>query len=696
MRLILSQPGIYVIFCILLGVAFSVFLYRRDKRLREFPKSIKFLLFSIRALAVAALFFYLLEPLLEQVNKVVEKPIVVVAVDHSASVVAGKDSVELSQNILESVKSLRQGLSDDYTVELLSFSGEVNEGVDFQFTGSETDISLLFEDIYTRYYNRNPGAVVLFSDGISNRGSDPLYAAQHIKNASIYTVALGDTSLKRDALIEHVAHNRVAFLGNEFPLEIAVRGVKLKDETGTLTVTKQGKELYRKEVKFSNQNSFQLFPVRLSADKEGIAHYTISLSSFDGEQSYANNTYEVYIHVLENKQRVLILAQSPHPDVNALKSAVESNQNYKVDAYSLNEFVGTPRDYSLVILHRLPAAASSSGEEVIQSFREKKIPILYVLGEGMSFDKFNRLKAGVQLIAVRGMTTARPVLNENFTPFTVDNELKQSTSIFPDLTLPFAAEYRSSPSLTPLYYQRIGAAVTNYPLVAVDNSGEVRTGVILGEGIWRWRLASFQKNKNHYAFDALATKLTQFLSVKEDKSLFRVFGRNEFSENDPVVLDAEVYNASLELVTDPDVSITIVNESGKEYPMTFSRFSKGYRLNAGVFPAGTYTYTAVVNTAGKRYTKQGEFLVKPLQVELTNMVADHQLLFNMASQSGGEMVNSTQIDYLIEKIKTDKNMVSVVYSTRSVKDLIDVRWLFFLLVTLFATEWFLRKRFGAY
>ncbi|MFN3916265.1 MAG: vWA domain-containing protein [Flavobacteriales bacterium] len=696
MRLILSQPGIFVIFCLLLGLVFALLLYRKDKRLEEFPNPIKVLLFALRALGVAFLFFYLLEPLLEQVEKTVEKPIVVLAVDNSESILMGKDSTALRNEISSAVNRLQGLLSSDYSVDVLAFSGTVTDEINFDFTGKETDVSALFADVYTRYYNRNLGSVVLFSDGIVNKGSDPLYTAQSIKNASVYTVALGDTTLKRDALIENVAHNRIAFLGNEFPLEVAVRGIKLKGERGRISVSKQGKELYAKEVEFSSNNSFQLFPVRLNADKQGLVHYTVKLSTFEGELNLDNNTYEVYVNILENKQKVLILAQSPHPDVNVLKDAIQSNQNYKVDAFYLSEFTENPQDYSLVIFHRLPAAAQESGEQIIKSFRDKKIPALYVLGEGMSFDKFNQLKTGVQLIGVRGSANARPVLNDAFSSFVVDNELKESLSAFPDLTLPFAAEYRSSPSFVPLFFQRIGSTATNYPLLGLDNSGEVRTGVILGEGIWRWRLSSFQKNKSHTAFNSLATKLAQYLSVKEDKSLFRVFGKNEFSENEPVILDAEVYNESLELITNPDVSITIVSEVGREYPMTFSRFSKGYRLNAGVFPSGAYRYIASVTTAGKRFTKEGEFLVKPVQLELNIAVANHQLLYNLALQGGGEMTTLNQMEALAEKIKSDKNMVGVTYSNRSVKDFIDIRWFFAILVMLFAIEWFLRKRFGAY
>jgi len=68
----------------------------------------------------------------------------------------------------------------------------------------------------------------------------------------------------------------------------------------------------------------------------------------------------------------------------------------------------------------------------------------------------------------------------------------------------------------------------------------------MGTQDFNQQLTSLQdnlKNGNHNAFDELITKIIQFLSVKVDKSFFRVVSANNFLENEPVIFDASEIGA---------------------------------------------------------------------------------------------------------------------------------------------------------
>ncbi|MDZ7849120.1 MAG: hypothetical protein U5L96_21695 [Owenweeksia sp.] len=52
-----------------------------------------------------------------------------------------------------------------------------------------------------RYYNQNLAGVVMLTDGIYNRGSDPAYAARSLP-FPIYSVGFGDTTVPRDLFID--------------------------------------------------------------------------------------------------------------------------------------------------------------------------------------------------------------------------------------------------------------------------------------------------------------------------------------------------------------------------------------------------------------------------------------------------------------------------------------------------------------
>ena len=161
-------------------------------------------------------------------------------------------------------------------------------------------------------------------------------------------------------------------------------------------------------------------------------------------------------------------------------------------------------------------------------------------------------------------------------------------------------------------------------------------------------------------------------------------------------LEAEVYNESYELINEPDVNIVITDANNKKFPFAFTKTTNAYRLNAGVFPVGEYSYEARVKVGEKLYTQKGKFSVSALQIELTNTVADHQLLYHLSKNHGGELVYPVNMDKLVEKLQAREDVKSVSYSENKLDDLLNLKWIFFLLLVLLSVEWFLRKRNGAY
>ncbi|MCD4665305.1 MAG: hypothetical protein K8R68_08530, partial [Bacteroidales bacterium] len=183
---------------------------------------------------------------------------------------------------------------------------------------------------------------------------------------------------------------------------------------------------------------------------------------------------------------------------------------------------------------------------------------------------------------------------------------------------------------------------------------------------------------------------------KVDKSFFRVFSKNNFKENENIIIDAEVYNESYELVNDPEVTLTITNSEGKKYTFTFSKSSKAYYLNAGSLPVDNYKYTARVLVGDKIFTDNGEFTVSPLNIEKINSIADHNLLYNLAKRRGGEMVYPGQLDELFEKINSREDIKTISYTKKRFTEILNLPWLLILIIALLSAEWFMRKRAGGY
>lgn len=691
MNIITESPSWFILFCLFAGALYALILYRKDKKFAEVNPWLIRLMTAFRFIVVTILCFLLLSPLLKTVSRTTEKPLIVIAQDNSESLVVSKDSSFYKKQYKADLQKLMDVLGEKYDVKLYSFADKIKElgSTDsLNFNEKQTDISALFDEIETRYSNRNLGAVILATDGLFNKGSNPVFTSDKIK-IPVYTIALGDTTVKKDVILTKVDHNRLAYLGNEFPLEVVVNAKQLKGKSSTLTVSKNNAVLFTQVLNFNSDAFNVTVPLLLQAKETGLQHYSVRLSAVAEEMSTLNNYRDVFIDVLDARQKVLILSDAPHPDVAAIKQSIEANQNYEVESFTAENFDQSLKKYNLIILHSLPSSKNPA-TKLIADITAADLPVWSISGANTI------LRNDLSILSkVNKTNEVEPVLEENFPLFTISDELRKAIKDFPAVASPFGAAPSDNAS-NALFYQRIGIVDTKTPLMSFTSNAQVKSAIFTGEGIWRWRLQDFAANSNHTLFDEFISKTVQYLSVKVDKSFFKVVGKNNFFENEAIELEAEVYNESYELINDPEVNMVISNSANKKFNYTFSKTSNAYRLNAGMMPVGEYKYEAKVKVGTKVYAQKGEFSVTALQVELTNTVADHQLLYSLAKKHDGELVYPSQIESLAAKLMARDDIKTVSYSEKKLRDMINLKWIFFILMALLSLEWFMRKRNGAY
>ena len=196
----------------------------------------------------------------------------------------------------------------------------------------------------------------------------------------------------------------------------------------------------------------------------------------------------------------------------------------------------------------------------------------------------------------------------------------------------------------------------------------------------------------------MLSKTFQYLTLKEDKRKFRVsLDKNIFNENELIFFDAELYNESYELINEPDVLLTIRNEKGDDFKFTFNKTNnRSYTLNAGYFPVGNYTFHAEVMSSGQELAYDGQFSVQPIQLEIYETTADHRLLHLLSEKYGGEMVYPAEMASIVSKIKEKGSVLPIIYETTKTRSVINLKWIFFILMGLLSLEWFIRRYFGSY
>ena len=697
-NLTFQYPTWYILFCVLLGLVVAFVLYYKDKTFKDQATWLKGLMSAIRFSAVTLLAMLLLSPLLKSLITEIKKPVVVLAQDQSESILADMDSVQLNA-YKQSFKALGDELRKDYDLKEYAFGNKVREGVDFEFTDKVSNMSELLKNLYDLYSNQNLGAIVLASDGIYNEGSNPIYAGAKLA-APIYTIALGDTIPKKDLVLKRVFHNKIAYLDDKFSIQIDINAQNCAGGNTTLNVSSvdNGKTnvIQKIPISIKKNDFFTTKEVILDAKKSGVQRYRISLNKIPGEVTTVNNNQDIFVDILDARQKILILAHSPHPDLSAIKQIISTNKNYEVTTNYIDQLKVDVGTFDFVILHQLPST-SNDASAVLNTLYEKSIPRLYVIGMQSDISKFGKIQPLLDLKSDgRNSNDVQAKVAANFSLFTLDERITSELPKFAPLTAPFG-EFTDNANTQVLLYQRIGKIDTQYPLLLFGEQINIKMGVLCAEGIWKWRLFDYLQHENHDIVDELITKSVQYLSLKEDKRKFRVsVNKNIFKENEEIYFDAELYNNSYELINDPDASITITNEERKDFNFTFNKKNKAYSLNSGFFPVGNYKFRGTVMSGGEELVYNGQFSVKPIQLEVFETTADHGLLRLLSEKYGGAMVYPSNIASVGTLIKAKETVKPTIYQTSKTRSLINLKWIFFALFGLLIIEWFLRRYFGGY
>ena len=681
-EIIFENSGWWLILILTVSAVLSAWLYGRSSGL---TRGQALLLAVIRFLIFSLLGFLLLSPLIQRNEEKEEKPFLVLLKDVSLSMTESEDSEKL-QSVEEELDGLSTQLDEKYRVNTLTFDLGLHASSD-SGGGDGSNLEKSLNDLQDLYYNRNLGAVVLFSDGIYNQGSDPGILAQRLA-FPVYTLVIGDSLKKRDLLIERLVHNKVSYLNNEFPLEVYMRARSMSGEEFTMTVYDPGgNEVFQKRYTSTQEDFFIRESLFLAARKEGFQRYSVVLESENGGEPVENNRSVFSIEVLTNKKKILLVSSAPHPDLAAIKGAVQSADRYEI-VHQMGAGIPDDGDFDLVILHEPDIA-------VLNSVLKSETPYWLLLGPNTQTADFEVLTAGE-----KGYEESQVHFNREFDLFNINSGVTPLIDEFPPLWTPFGS-YEIEGTYHPLLFKRIGNIKTLDPawIFRYDNEGtsDRRSSILLGTGLWRWRLHTFREDDSFTNFDDLVLRTVQFLTTSSRRDRFDVDLANRFRRSERIMGEARLFNSSLELVNDPEVMISFTSESsGEEYNFSFVRSGNTYRLNAGSLPPGVYDWKAATSLSEEDFSDAGKILVEEQLIELSDLVSRPGLMRKIAQGSGGAAFKSDEIENLKEALLNNSSAKSYRTSQLQTRSLIENKWPFFLLLILMTFEWGLRKFFGRY
>lgn len=692
----------FTLLCLLVGAGYAFALYQKKS---VWSPQINYILAGLRFLLVSFLCFLLLSPFIKQNRNTREKPRVVFAIDNSLSVSLGSDSArsrELLQRLAQTSKQL-EGKGVETAVQsfdegLITGKGAAPSQVisSLLFNGNATNLSQLLNKIQTNYEGRNLAGVVLVSDGIYNQGVSPAFLPYPF---TIHTIGLGDTIPKKDINLKTVYSNKVAYLGNQFPIVAEVHTTGFSNQNLSVSLKKNGKVLERKSIAIKQNQAVSEVSFRTSSNVKGMQHYTVEAEAQAGEFTTQNNVRDAYVDIIDGKEKILLIALTPHPDIKAIKSVIEKNENYEFVSHIVGTSAEAPAPkegkYDLIIAHQLPDNYNA-GSALVKKYADQGTPIWYILGGQTNTSQLNNLNQSVFVNARVGqMDQVTPSFNPAFSLFKFESDQGNVLQRMPPVSVPFG-DYKVSPGSEVILYQRVGSLVTNKPLLVVNTQKDHKSAVMLGEGLWEWRLEEYALTEKQEVVDEIILKLIQYLSSKEDKRKLRVYPvSDEFFDFEKVVFEAEVYNDIYEKLYDQKIRLDITDEKGKTKSYSFTNSESNSRFDISGLPQGVYRYKASATVLGKAQTSEGEFTVKALQLEALNTTADHNLLRQVAQQSNGRFFLPQEINEL-QRLLTANRPPDVIQSSEELQEIIHLKWIFFLLLALATAEWGIRKYSGDY
>ena len=687
-----EDPFILIATAMILSLLLALFVYYKDSRFKEASIFIRILMLTFRFISIAIILLFVFNPKWVNNLKRTEKPIIVFLQDASSSILNYEDSIYYKTEFLNLIHKNNKDLAQDFEVYNYHFSESLEGELSETFTGKTTDISNALQKVEDLFYNRNLAAIVLASDGNYTKGLEPLYTVNKL-NVPVFTLALGDSSIQRDVAINEVNFNEIAYLDNEFPIAFELYSNFQSDEKQHLQIHHKGNLVYEEWLRLEANLPLKK-ELLIEATHEGIQYYELSISSFNGEKNTQNNHFSLAIEILNNTQNILILSGTPHPDIAALKSALEIGENYKVTTSLFYAFIEELEAYNLIILHQIPEFANRNAS-LLTKIKESNISILYITGEKTKWNKFNEVQDLLSLKTSHSNQKVFPILNENFTPFDLSEDCKKFVSSCPPLLAPFGEQTVKTISHS-LFKQKIEGINTSDHLFVFAEQDDKITAVFLSEGLWKWKLFDYQKNKTHDNFNELIQSTSQYLTLNKDKRKLRLHYSKLNTQGDAFKLNAQLYNDNYKLIDNAELSLSLINEEQDEYVYTLNNKGTNYNLLLDNLSEGNYQFVLQSTYKNETLKQQGSFAIIASTIEQQKLEANWNLLHKMSIQTNGSFIQKEQFSTYAKLISAKVSAKPEIYFSKQLSDLIKQKTIFFVLLLSLFFEWALRKKLGTH
>lgn len=659
---------------IAVGLSFYQYLYKVKSK----SKPILFLTF-LRFISIFSILLLLINPIISRKTYETTKTPLPIVVDNSQSIAELKQeniAKDLSQKITQNTQ-----LKDKYEVQLYTFDDDFYAEKPLDFKGKQSNIHKVAQNLKQLYRNQN-FPIVLVTDGNQTIGNDYVYSFS--QNNQVYPLVLGDTTSFLDIKINQLNVNKYAFLKNKFPVEVFLQYNGSKAINTNFSVQKGNSTIHKQTVSFSANKKSQQISVLLNADRVGVQTFKAVISSSENEKNKYNNVKNFAVEIIDERSEIAIISAINHPDLGALKRAIESNVQRKVTLVNPKQ-IKSLQDYNVLILYQPNAEFKS----ILEQNKKLQINAFTITGLNTDFSFLNQMQDQIQFEMSEQSEDFTAQFNPQFNSFALENIGFEQ---FPPLENPFG-RFVIKGNTTTLLESQIRNIKTENPLLAFAENGMKRNAYLFGENIWKWRVESHVKTKSFEQFDVFIDKTIQFLASNAAKKSLIVTHESFYNAGENIEISAQYFNKNYEFEENTRLTIQLKNK--KTNVSKIYDFLKGngeYKVNLEGLEAGNYNFTVRENNSNATYTNNFEIL--DFEIEKQAINPDLTRLNQLAANTNAKVFYPNQVEKLIDELLKKESFPAIQKEIVKKSPLIDWIWLLIILAVSLAVEWFTRKYNG--
>jgi uncharacterized membrane protein len=562
--------------------------------------------------------------------------------------------------------------------------------------------------------------LVLITDGASNTGGAPLEAARQARAAGVPLLCYGvGVTTPRDLIVAGLLAPDTAFVKDELPVTVRVRGQGLRGESAKLTL-RLGEEIVGEQnLAFTGDEEIAV-PIAFTPARTGEYELRASFAARADEAVKDNNVFTQRLRVVDSRVKVLYLETAPRWEFRYVQSALLRDRRIDLKCVllegdpSLTQGEASPylpslpkakeawAAYDLIILGDV--AAKDLGPEALAWIEDyvSKLggSLLFLAGPRANPTTWKDTPLE-KLLPVELTTvpaeTGRPIAFEltaqgrthPFLQLAADEA--ENTALWQKLPrLHWAARVgRAKAAAQVLLVDSDPAKATRggkMPLIAMQGYGLGTVLYVGTDNTWRWRRGETEP-RHAQLWGQFAQKLGLARLLGGSRRTQLRTDRQTYAVGDRVSIHARLYQ--------PDFTPLRAAQMEGLVNITGSDGTQAVTLRAVPEQPGAFRGELTALAAGlHRFSLASdpetvlEFAVVEPRFEFGDTAMNEGLLRQMAELSGGAFFREENVNALPDAVRAKAETIKTVVDA----ELWSSPLYFLLLAVLASTEWALRKR----